>query len=166
MQIIADRKQPGFSHIAPALQQLVGDAWPTKHAQTLFIATPRAGIETELVELLLLESLIGEAFTDGAESQLILAHVKAECGVSIADVLSTQRGHGWILRSVGQACHARHTTSGMNEGGAKSATFCTRLYATLHEVAMEQFQLASAAAGSSPESSHAVLTPSTKDTST
>jgi hypothetical protein len=86
------RQQPGYFHLIPALQQAVdGKDWPKEPGEELFIATPRRGIETELTELLLLESLVEEAESGDEHARLLLQHIEEECGAPVAEIIQAQR---------------------------------------------------------------------------
>ena len=88
----ARRQQPGYFHLIPVIQQAVDkEQWPAEKGKQLFIATPRRGIETELTELLLLESLVEEAESGDEHSRLLLNHIEEECAAPLAEVIQAQR---------------------------------------------------------------------------
>lgn len=108
---LADRARPDYFHLVPMFKRLVDPAvWPQRVGEVLFIASPQLGLESELVELLLLESLVDEAAAEDATSsssslsltstsssdrdrpaQLLIAHIENECGAMIAEVIERQR---------------------------------------------------------------------------
>jgi len=86
------RKLPGYFHFVPAMRSALGDRWPRKIGQSIFVAIPRQGIESELVEMLMLEELVNRADAGEAEAQLLLEHVVQQSGAAtIAEVMAAQR---------------------------------------------------------------------------
>jgi len=74
------RKQPGYFHLVPAMRAAIGeDDWPQNDG-SLFIATPRRGLESELTELLLLEALVAEAAAGDVQAQLLIQNIEIDCG--------------------------------------------------------------------------------------
>jgi len=92
---LEDRKQPGYVHLVPTMRAAIGEAdWP-QNGDSLFIATPRRGLESEVTELLLLEALVTEAAAGDVQAQLLLQSIEAECGVisaptPIAEIIAAQ----------------------------------------------------------------------------
>ena len=96
-RLLETRSRPDYFHIVPALREALKDEWPdpTKSdpgdEAILFIATPRPGLEFELTELLLLESLADEAAKGDSHSRLLISHIEAECAATIGEVIAAQR---------------------------------------------------------------------------
>ena len=79
-QELATRQRPGFFHIVPAIQRMIPkEDGPTQPGPQLFIATPSRGLESELVELTLLESLVEEAAAGDEQASLLVSHIESEC---------------------------------------------------------------------------------------
>jgi hypothetical protein len=73
------------------MRDTLSDQWP-QPGQDMFIAVPRRGLETELTELLLLESLKAEADVGDAHAQLLLAHLVEESGAAdVSELIGAQR---------------------------------------------------------------------------
>lgn len=90
------RDQPSYCHLIPMMIQVVlGDAWPRKDLVDVdvFVALPhpKVIVESELVELLLLESLVEEMTLGDAHTRLLITHIESECGTPIGGVIAEQR---------------------------------------------------------------------------
>jgi hypothetical protein len=73
------------------MRDTLEEQWP-QTGENLFIAIPRRGLETELTELLMLESLKGEADTGDAQAQLLLDHLVEESGAAgVSELIEVQR---------------------------------------------------------------------------
>ncbi len=73
------------------IQAALGDEWPAKNGH-YHIATPRLGLEQELVELLLLEELTADAETGNETAAALLSHLVEESGASsVAELIDAQR---------------------------------------------------------------------------
>jgi hypothetical protein len=91
------RSRPDHFHLILAMREALGDEWPDQEQlradeeDVLFVATPRPGTESDLAELLLLESLAEEAAAGDSHSRLLVEHIEAECGATIGEVIAAQR---------------------------------------------------------------------------
>jgi len=83
---LESRKQPGYFHLVPTMRAAIGEAsWP-QDGQTLFIATPRRGLESEVTELLLLEALAADAAAGDVQAQLLVQTIETECRCSVQEL--------------------------------------------------------------------------------
>lgn len=132
---LAARAQPGYFHLVPAIKHLVGPTvWAAHKNDVLFIATPQLGLESEMVELALLESLAEEAeeaacvidlsASGDQPSQLLIAHIEAECGVPIAEVIERQKSRvEWMMEAQADQLriHAKAVERANNRGKLAAA---------------------------------------------
>jgi predicted nucleic acid-binding protein len=74
-----------------ATRAALADEWP-KAQECLFIAIPRRGLETELTELLLLETLKEETDAGDQHALLLLDHLVEESGAAdVSELIESQR---------------------------------------------------------------------------
>ncbi len=84
-------RQAGQHTVIDDMQAALADEWP-KGRGDLFIATPRIGLEQELVELLLLEELTADAEAGDETAAALLSHLVEECGAaSVSELIDAQR---------------------------------------------------------------------------
>ncbi len=91
MQLHDLMREAGQYTVIDGIQAALADEWP-KGQDDLFIATPRLGLEQELVELLLLEALTADAEAGDETAAALLSHLVEESGAaSVSELIYAQR---------------------------------------------------------------------------
>ena len=85
------RQQPGYFHLVPAMRAILREQWPSKSTESIFIATPRGGLESELTELLMLQTLIDDAKEGDVRAQMLVQHIHDETCMDMEDLIMQQR---------------------------------------------------------------------------
>lgn len=119
------RQRPNYFHIIPALRAMIAvDKWPHQVGDMLHIPVPQRGLETELIELALLESLVEEAAAGDEQAQLLLTHIEEECATPIDNEIARQQSRlEWMRQAQEEQLriHAEAVARAMRRGKITAA---------------------------------------------